>query len=95
MPFPSIDCPYRISSASTTYMHTCLLRATFLTLTGTRGRGGCEGILWAKAAILVAYELPRGLHILRGFLSGGCAEVEGVRHLCFCGALIAVTLGKP
>jgi hypothetical protein len=25
--FP-IDSPYRISSASTTYMHTCLLRAT-------------------------------------------------------------------
>jgi hypothetical protein len=28
MSFPSIDSPYRISSASTTYMHTCLLRAT-------------------------------------------------------------------
>jgi hypothetical protein len=27
-----IDSPYRISSASTTYMHTCLLRATFRTL---------------------------------------------------------------
>jgi hypothetical protein len=29
--FPSIDSSYRISSASTTYMHTCLLRATTAT----------------------------------------------------------------
>jgi hypothetical protein len=28
MSFPSIDSSYRISSASTTYMHICLLRAT-------------------------------------------------------------------
>ena len=26
--FTSIDSPYRISNASTTHMHTCLLRAT-------------------------------------------------------------------
>jgi hypothetical protein len=44
-----------------------------------------------KSYHLVAHELPHGLHILRGFLNGGCAEVEGVRHLCFCGELIAVT----
>jgi hypothetical protein len=34
MSFPSIGSPYRTSSASTTYMHTCLLRATSAALDG-------------------------------------------------------------
>jgi hypothetical protein len=41
MSFPSIDSPYRTSSASTTqYMHTCLLRATRPTTSRGLNSGG-------------------------------------------------------
>ena len=51
MSFPSIDSPYRTSNASTTYMHTCLLRVTMSSYFG-RARKSVKPSSYARASLL-------------------------------------------
>src|SRR3954453_3123132 len=67
--FPLIDSPYRISSASTTFMYTCLLRATMINSGTTVLRstpasmpiqGASSGVMLAIAIAELSVSSDRG-----------------------------------